>query len=194
MKIAIKTVFATDYFVAMPYTEAWGARNAVYGQPVNHRNLISWGNTAEELYNTGIVLSIQEYYNYYKNSTPTGLKDANIAVADVLDGSLKTWLTSSTFKFSASKALGQIATRKWINFGILQPFECWAEYRLTDLPILIDDIENGNLLNKVNASVIFLYPANEDSMNYVNFQTVVDRIIPIKGCGGMLSEKINKQR
>lgn len=55
MKIAIKTVFATDYFGAMPYTEALGARNAVYGQPVNHRNLISWGSTAEEIYNTGIV-------------------------------------------------------------------------------------------------------------------------------------------
>ena len=97
MKIAIKTVFATDYFVAMPYTEAWGARNAVYGQPVNHRNLISWGNTAEELYNTGIVLSIQEYYNYYKNSTATNLKDTDIAAVDVSDASLKTWLASYKF-------------------------------------------------------------------------------------------------
>ncbi len=141
MKIAIKTVFAADYFGAIPYTEVWGARNAVYGQPVNHRNLISWGSTAEEIYNTGIVSSIQEYYNYYKNSTATNLKDADIAAADVSDASLKTWLTS--YKFNAAKALEQIATQKWINFGILQPFECWAEYRRTDLPILIDDIENG---------------------------------------------------
>ena len=92
-----------------------------------------------------------------------------------MDASLKIWLTSSTFKFNATKALEQILTQKWINFGILQPFECWAEYRRTDLPMLIDDIENGTLLNKANAPVRFLYPANEASMNYVNFQTVVDQ-------------------
>lgn len=140
-----------------------------------YRNLISWGSSTEELYNAGVILSVQEYYNYYKNSTATNLKDADIAATNVSDATLKTWLNGSSFKFNTTKALEQIATQKWINFGILEPFECWAEYRRTDLPILIDDIESGTLLNKGNAPVRFLYPANEASMNSENFQTAVDQ-------------------
>lgn len=140
-----------------------------------HRGLVSWSSSAEDLYNKGVITSIQEYYNYYKNSSETNLKDADIAATDVSEATLKTWLTGSTFKFDPSKALEQIATQKWINFDILQPFEAWAEYRRTDLPVLISDMENGNVLNKENTPVRFLYPANESSMNAENFQTVADQ-------------------
>lgn len=140
-----------------------------------HRGFISLSNNTEDLYNTGVILSIQEHYNYYKNSTAANLKDENIVTTDVSDTTLKTWLENSTFKFNPTIALEQIATQKWINFNILQPFECWSEYRRTDLPILISDIENGTLLNKENTPVRFLYPANESSMNSENFQTVADQ-------------------
>lgn len=140
----------------------------------SYRSMISWAGSTENLYNTGIILSVQEYYNYYKNSSATNLRDADIAATDVSDATLNAWLTNSTFKFNSAKASEQIATQKWINFGILQPFESWAEYRRTDLPTLIDDIENGTLLNKGNTPVRVLYPANEASMNSTNFQTVVE--------------------
>lgn len=143
------------------------------------RNLIGWG-SAEEFYNKGIVLSVQEYFDYYKNSTEKSLKDADIAATDVSESTLLTWIASSSYKFDQSKALEQIATQKWMHFGILQPWENWTEYRRTDLPVLLDDKENGVLLNQGKAPVRFLYPANEMSMNAQNYGTVSDQNYPDK--------------
>lgn len=143
------------------------------------RNLIGWG-SAEEFYNKGIVLSVQEYFDYYKNSTEKSLKDADIAATDVSESTLLSWIASSSYKFDQSKALEQIATQKWMHFGILQPWENWTEYRRTDLPVLLDDKENGVLLNKGKAPVRFLYPANEMSMNAQNYATVSDQNYPDK--------------
>ncbi|MCD7926487.1 MAG: SusD/RagB family nutrient-binding outer membrane lipoprotein [Bacteroides sp.] len=130
------------------------------------RNLIS--GDAESYYNKGVILSIQNYYTYYKDSDATG-KDANIVNADVSDATLSTWLAVSTYKFDSSKALEQIATQKWIHLNILQIYENWAEYRRTDLPVLDDDREKGSLLNKEKAPVRVLYPSKEASMNTANY-------------------------
>lgn len=143
------------------------------------RNLIGWG-SAEEFYNKGIVLSVQEYFDYYKNSTEKSLKDADIAATDVSESTLLSWIASSSYKFDQRKALEQIATQKWMHFGILQPWENWTEYRRTDLPVLLDDKENGVLLNQGKAPVRFLYPANEMSMNAQNYATVSDQNYPDK--------------
>lgn len=143
------------------------------------RNLIGWG-SAEEFYNKGIVLSVQEYFDYYRNSTEKSLKDADIAATDVSESTLLSWIASSSYKFDQSKALEQIATQKWMHFGILQPWENWTEYRRTDLPVLLDDKENGVLLNKGKAPVRFLYPAKEMSMNAQNYGTVSDQNYPDK--------------
>lgn len=135
------------------------------------RNLISWGN-AEEFYNKGITLSVQEYYNYYKNSTETGMKIMDIANADVSESALNSWIASSTYKFDAGKALEQIATQRWMHLWIMQPFENWAEYRRTDLPVMVDDKELMVLLNQNNAPVRFMYPSSEATMNKDNFSAV----------------------
>lgn len=123
---------------------------------------------AESYYNKGILLSIQNYYGYYQASDAAGKSDA-ILNRDVSDEVLGQWLATSPYKFDAAKALEQIATQKWIHLGFLQIFENWAEYRRTDLPVLEDDRENGNLLNKENAPVRLLYPAKEASMNTANY-------------------------
>lgn len=136
-----------------------------------HRGLISMG-SAEEFYNKGIILSVQEYYNYYKNSTETAMKDEAIASTDVSEATLKAWLASSTFKFDSSKALEQIATQRWMHMGILQQFENWTEYRRTDLPVLVDDKEKGEILNHGKTPVRFLYPTSESTMNATNFNSV----------------------
>lgn len=130
------------------------------------RNFIN-GDT-ENYYNKGVILSIQNYYTYYKNSDADN-KDNDIANTDVSEATLKTWLSNSFYKFDSSKALEQIATQKWMHLGILQIYENWAEYRRTDYPILDDDRENGALLNKENAPVRLLYPAKEASMNTENY-------------------------
>lgn len=123
---------------------------------------------AEEFYNKGIILSIQNYYTYYKEST-VDEKDQSVLSTNVSDTALASWLAGSSYKYNSSKALEQIATQKWMHLGILQIFENWAENRRTDLPVLEDDRENGSLLNKENAPVRFLYPAKEASMNTENY-------------------------
>lgn len=127
-----------------------------------------YSGNAEEFYNKAVILSIQNYYSYYKNSDAEG-KDETIAKTDVSDATMNSWLATSTFKFKASKALEQIAIQKWLHLGFLQIYENWAEYRRTDFPILDDDRESGTLLNKENAPVRFLYPAKEASMNTENY-------------------------
>lgn len=127
-----------------------------------------YNGNAEEFYNKAVVLSIQNYYGYYKESDAEGKVDS-IVNTDISDATLNSWLATSTFKFNSSKALEQIATQKWLHLGFLQIYENWAEYRRTDLPVLDDDRENGTLLNKENAPVRFLYPAKEASMNTENY-------------------------
>jgi hypothetical protein len=144
------------------------------------RNLISWGN-AEDFYNKGIILSIQEYYDYYKNSTETKMKLESIASRDVSEATLSVWLASSAYKFDASnqsKALEQIARQRWIHLWILQPFENWAEYRRTDLPKMVDDKDKGVVVNQENAPTKFMYPSSESTLNGENFKAVVQENDP----------------
>lgn len=130
------------------------------------RNLIA--GDAASYYNKGILLSVQQYYDFYKNSTADGV-DEELADRDVSDETLQAWLNTSTFHYDESKALEQIATQKWLHLNILQTYENWSEYRRTDLPVLDDDRENGMLLNKEKTPVRFLYPAKEASMNTENY-------------------------
>lgn len=123
---------------------------------------------AEEFYNKGVILSVQNYYKYYTDSDAESKVEA-IEKRDVSTATLDKWLATSSYKFNPSKALEQIATQKWMHLGILQIYENWAEYRRTDLPVLDDDRENGALLNRENAPVRFLYPSKEASMNTENY-------------------------
>ena len=138
----------------------------------------SWGTNVKSFYDKAVILSVQEYYDYYKNSTDNSRKDATIAATDVSETTLSAWLAGSTFNFNPAKALEQIATQRWLNMGILQPYEGWAEYRRTELPLLVDDRDGGRLLNQENAPVRFLYPASEASMNSSNYSQVSDQNYP----------------
>ncbi|NDV63794.1 SusD/RagB family nutrient-binding outer membrane lipoprotein [Bacteroides sp. 224] len=141
------------------------------------RNLITWGDV-EEFYNKAIVLSVQEYYNYYKNSTETKMKVSEIANKDVSETALNTWIGSSIYKYDASKALEQIMTQKWIHLWIVQPFENWAELRRTDLPVMVEDKEKSVLLNRQNAPTKFMYPSTESTLNGANFNAVANENNP----------------
>lgn len=133
-----------------------------------HKNLIS--GSAEEYYNKGVILSVQNYYDYYANSTAESkYRMYEITSSEVTDAALSDWLASSTMKFNSSNALQQIATQKWLHLNYIQAYETWAEARRSDLGILVDDKEGGVLLNKENMPVRLLLPANEASMNTDNY-------------------------
>ena len=138
-----------------------------------HRGLVQIGST-EDLYNKGVMKSIQYYYGYYVTSDAK-VKDQEIVKTDVTNEALASWLAESSFKFDPSKAIEMIATQKWIQTGIMQPFENWSEYKRYDYPTLPDDTENGVLLNKSNAPVRFIYPSTEASMNTENYNSVSDQ-------------------
>lgn len=129
---------------------------------------------AEAFYKKGIILSVQNYYAYYRNSDSEMEKDAAVVNADISDATLDAWIDGSSYKFEPSNALEQIATQKWLHLGILQVFENWAEYRRTDFPKLVDDRENGVLLNQENGLVRLMYPAEEASMNTENYNAQSD--------------------
>ena len=129
---------------------------------------------AEAFYKKGIVLSVQNYYTYYHNSDSEMVKDKAIMNADISDATLDAWIDGSSYKFQSANALEQIATQKWLHLGIMQVFENWAEYRRTDFPKLIDDRENGVLLNQENGLVRLMYPAEEASMNTENYNAQSD--------------------
>ncbi|MCC8152851.1 MAG: SusD/RagB family nutrient-binding outer membrane lipoprotein [Tannerellaceae bacterium] len=133
-----------------------------------HRNLIS--GDAEEYYNKGIILSIQNYYDYYANSTAEEkYKMYTIPATEVTDAALTTWLASSSMKFNPAQALQQIATQKWLHLNYIQAYETWAEVRRSDLDILVEDREGGKLLNDEEMPVRLLLPATEASMNPDNY-------------------------
>lgn len=127
-----------------------------------------YSGNAEDLYNKGIIASVQNYYDYYANSD-ADYKDPAITQTDISEATLSTWISNSSYKYNASKAIEQIATQKWMHLGILQIYENWAEYRRTDLPVLDDDRESNNLLNKENAPVRLMYSSKEASMNTENY-------------------------
>lgn len=138
------------------------------------RRLIS--GDAKTYYNKGVILSVQNYHTYYitTDGNIPSEKDPEIVGIDVTDAALTAWLEGSSFKFDASKAIEQIATQKWMHTGILQPFETYAEYRRLDYPVLVDDKENGLLLNKENMPKRFLYASKEASMNTENYNKVAN--------------------
>ncbi|MFV0270363.1 MAG: SusD/RagB family nutrient-binding outer membrane lipoprotein [Macellibacteroides fermentans] len=129
------------------------------------------GATAEALYNKGIVLSVQNYYDYYKNSTSTATRVPAVLARDITEANLLSWINGSSFRYNSAKAIEQIATQKWIHLNILQPYENWAEFRRTDYPVLLEDREGGNLLNKENTPLRLLLPSDEASMNTDNYNS-----------------------
>lgn len=160
------TTFRNNFF--MPAGIAiTAAEVAFYLAEASSRGL--YGGNAEALYNKGIVLSVQNYYEYYAISDATETKVDAIAKTDVSEKTLLAWLNQSSYKFDRSKAIEQIATQKWLHYNVLQPFECWAEYRRTDFPVLAEDRDNGTLLNGENAPVRLMYSSSEASMNTKNY-------------------------
>lgn len=139
------------------------AEVALYLAEANQRGL--YGGNAKDLYNKGVILSIQNYYGYYAESDAAETKVEAIAKTDVSDKTLLEWIEKSPYKFNSTQALEQIATQKWLHYNVMQPYECWAEYRRTDLPVLADDRDNGTLQNKENAPVRLMYSSSEASMN-----------------------------
>ncbi|PCH76631.1 MAG: hypothetical protein COB98_05670 [Flavobacteriaceae bacterium] len=82
---------------------------------------------AKEYYDEGLRTSIQFYYNLVKLNT-----NANPMLPVTSD--VDNFINSSTVKHDGT--IKQLATQKWIHFGVIQAKEGYADYRRFDYPIL----------------------------------------------------------
>jgi hypothetical protein len=67
--------------------------------------------------------------------------------------------------------LEKIATQKWIDFGVIQAHQAWAEYRRTKLPKLTFPTDGSSVLSP-NPPNRLLYPGTEASLNTANYEPV----------------------
>jgi hypothetical protein len=121
-----------------------------------------WGSgVAKGEYDAGIRLSIEMYYDAYNGNTlaPDVALPSPAAVDSFING--------PTVAYDGT--LERIAIQKWIHFGIVQPYEAWAEQRRTDYPAFPPDRIGGRLLDR---TVRLTYPSTEVTNNRQNYEAV----------------------
>jgi hypothetical protein len=125
---------------------------------------------AETLYNDGIRASVQ-YFN---------IRAAAAAVTDyvaVTDAQITAYINRPVVKYTAAKALEQIAIQSYINF-YKQPNEAWALFKRTGMPNKSTALANEDIM--INGSVFAIArravvgnPSPSD-LNRVNRQAAID--------------------
>ncbi|MEM9835231.1 MAG: SusD/RagB family nutrient-binding outer membrane lipoprotein [Bacteroidota bacterium] len=97
-------------------------------------------------------LAVQQAFEYWQTLLPAN------------------YLSSGPAAYDPARALEQIITQKWIaNIG--NDYESWAEWRRTGFPHLLPvDASLNNGLYPVR----FPYPADEEALNFENYQTAAN--------------------
>jgi hypothetical protein len=120
---------------------------------------------AQEAYETGVRQSIEMYYEI--NSTgdfrePIPAPDAATVDAYLAGGNIS-WT-------GGADQIGLIAEQKWLNTGLGQMPQTWAEYRRLDKPVFqfSDDATSAQSVPPVR----WLYPESEKQLNEDNYNTV----------------------
>jgi hypothetical protein len=116
---------------------------------------------AKAAYDNGLRLSVEMYYATYNGN---GLApDVALPPPSAVDS----FINDSTVVYNGT--LERIAIQKWIHFGIVQPYEAWAELRRTDYPVLPPDMLGGRTLPR---TVRLIYPSTEVINNRQSYEAV----------------------
>lgn len=124
------------------------------------------GGTAKTAYDAGVKQSIQFYLSinnasdYVKGTKATMPSDATIAL----------YLAKPLVAYGINN-LEKIATQKWIDFGVIQAHQAWAEWRRTKFPSLSFPTDPSSVLSP-NVPNRLLYPSTEVSLNATNYAAV----------------------
>ena len=116
---------------------------------------------AEAAYNMALAQSIEMYYSIAR------LKESTIADPD--QATIDAFINTSSAQYDGT--LEQIATQRWINSFVVQPYETFAEQRRTDFPTLPDDMSGGTKLARATRVI---YPPTEILNNAENYAAVQD--------------------
>jgi hypothetical protein len=123
------------------------------------------GGTAKTAYETGVKQSIQFYVGVNNASDYGGNKDAMPS-----DAAIATYLANPLVAYGTNN-LAKIATQKWIDFGVMQANQAWAEWRRTKFPTLTFPTDASSVLSP-NPPNRLLYPGTEASLNATNYAAV----------------------
>jgi hypothetical protein len=116
-------------------------------------------------YETGIAQSIDLYFNI--NSTGTYRTPLSRPTAEQVN----TYVNGPAVSWDAnSDKIGLIATQKWLNTGLAQMPQTWAEMRRLDKPVLTFLVDNESQQN--NPPLRWLYPDSEKNLNGANYDAV----------------------
>jgi hypothetical protein len=126
---------------------------------------LATGGNAKAAYETGIKQSIEFYYNVNSTGvfrTPlTPPTDAEIS--GYLSGPAIAWDTNTD-------KIGLIGYQKWVNTGLGQMPQTWAELRRLDKPALSFFVDNSS--QQPNPPLRWLYPNSEKKLNATNYAAV----------------------
>ena len=140
----VMTAAEVEFLKAEAYMRGWAA-----GDP-------------KAAYDSALRLSVAMYYDTYNRNSAVSPKVATPSPAAVT-----AFVNDSLVVYNGT--LERIATQKWIHFGIVQPYEAWAELRRTDYPVLPPDRLGGRLLER---TVRIVYPSSEIASNGQNYEAV----------------------
>jgi hypothetical protein len=123
------------------------------------------GGTAKTAYDAGVKQSIQFYLGINNASDYTGAKESMPS-----DAAIATYLANPIVAYGTNN-LAKIATQKWIDFGVIQAHQAWAEWRRTKLPALTFPTDGSSVLSP-NPPNRFIYPSTEATYNATNYAAV----------------------
>jgi hypothetical protein len=124
------------------------------------------GGSAQTAYENGVKLSTQFYIGVNNNSDYTGGTKETMPS----DSAISAYLAMPLIAYGTNN-LEKIATQKWIDFGVIQANQAWAEYRRTKLPKLYFSTDVSSVLSP-NVPNRLLYPTTEASLNATNYAAV----------------------
>jgi hypothetical protein len=128
------------------------------------------GGTAKTAYEDGIKQSTLFYWYVNNNSKQKGDFRYGDKEPMPTDLAIATYLANPLVAYGTNN-LEKIATQKWIDFGVIQANQAWAEYRRTKLPKLNFPTDPSSVLSP-NPPNRLLYPGTEASLNAANYETV----------------------
>lgn len=129
------------------------------------------GNAAEE-YERGIRQSID--FIYYINSLNDNADGTSYTPkTPPTPAAINAFLNHSLIRYEGSQEerLEKIGIQRWINFGVMQAHQAWAEYRRTKYPVLTFSRDN-NSVQAPEPPNRLLYPENERMYNAENYNAV----------------------
>jgi hypothetical protein len=128
------------------------------------------GGTSKTAYDAGVKQSIQFYFNINNTSKQNGEAFYGVKETMPSDAAIATYLAKPLVAYGTNN-LEKIATQKWIDFGVIQAHQAWAEWRRTKLPALTFPTDGSSVLSP-NPPNRFIYPSTEATYNATNYAAV----------------------